>query len=52
MIAQEVMAIMPQAVARDSAGYWRVFYDRLGLTFQSYEHWIESGAHVPPVAER
>jgi len=50
VIAQEVVAIMPQAVTRDHAGYLRVFYDRLGLTFQSYEHWIESGARVPTVA--
>jgi hypothetical protein len=44
VIAQEVMAIMPQAVTRDRDGYLRVFYDRVGLTFQTYEHWIASGA--------
>jgi hypothetical protein len=47
VIAQEVQAIVPQAVARDPDGYLRVFYDRLGLRFQTYERWIASGAHIP-----
>ena len=47
VIAQEVQAIMPQAVTRDRDGYLRVFYDKLGLTFQTYDHWIASGARVP-----
>jgi hypothetical protein len=48
VIAQEVQAVMPQAVARDRDGYLRVFYDKLGLRFQTYDRWIASGAHVPP----
>jgi hypothetical protein len=32
---------------RGSDGYLRVFYDRLGVRFQSYQHWIASGAKVP-----
>jgi hypothetical protein len=40
---------MPQAVARDRDGYLRVFYDKLGVTFQTYDHWIASGAKVPAV---
>ncbi len=47
VIAQEVQAVMPQAVARDRDGYLRVFYDRLGVRFQTYERWIASGAHIP-----
>jgi hypothetical protein len=47
VIAQEVQAVMPQAVARDRDGYLRVFYDRLGLSFQTYDRWIASGAHIP-----
>jgi hypothetical protein len=47
VIAQEVMDIMPQAVARGRDGYLRVFYDRLGVTFQTYKHWIGSGARIP-----
>jgi hypothetical protein len=47
VIAQEVQAIMPQAVTRDRDGYLRVFYDKLGATFQTYDHWIASGARVP-----
>ncbi|HEU5276675.1 MAG TPA: DUF3300 domain-containing protein [Xanthobacteraceae bacterium] len=48
VMAQEVQAVMPQAVTRGSDGYLRVFYDKLGLTFETYEDWRKSGAHVPP----
>lgn len=47
VMAQEVQAVMPQAVARDRDGYLEVYYDKLGLTFQTYDHWIATGAHVP-----
>jgi hypothetical protein len=47
VMAQEVEAVMPQAVARDREGYLTVFYDKLGLPFQTYDHWIASGARVP-----
>jgi hypothetical protein len=47
VMAQEVQAVMPQAVARDRDDYLEVFYDKLGLTFQTYDHWIATGAHVP-----
>jgi hypothetical protein len=47
VMAQEVQAVMPQAVARDRDGYLEVFYDKLGLTFQTYDHWMATGAHVP-----
>ena len=47
VIAQEVQAVMPQAIARDRQGYLEVFYDKLGLNFQTYGHWIATGAHVP-----
>ncbi len=46
-MAQEVQAIMPEAVVRGRDGYLRVFYDKLGLTFQTYDEWIASGGHVP-----
>jgi hypothetical protein len=38
---------MPAAVLRGSDGYLRVFYDKLGLKFQSYDQWTASGARVP-----
>src|SRR5467141_1762966 len=47
VIAQEVQAIMPEAVMRDNDGYLRVFYDRVGVKFQTYEQWIALRAHVP-----
>jgi Chaperone of endosialidase len=47
VMAQEVQAVMPAAVARGNDGYLRVFYDKLGLKFQSYDQWVASGAGVP-----
>jgi hypothetical protein len=47
VIAQDVQAVMPQAVARDRDGYLRVFYDKLGVTFETYDRWIASGARIP-----
>jgi hypothetical protein len=53
VMAQEVQTVMPAAVLRGSDGYLRVSYDKLGVTFQTYDQWVASGAHVPagvPVA--
>jgi hypothetical protein len=47
VIAQEVQAIMPEAVARGQDGYLRVFYDKLGVRFQTYRSWLAGGAHIP-----
>jgi hypothetical protein len=47
VIAQEVQQVMPQAVARDGDGYLRVHYDEIGVKFQTYEHWLSSGARPP-----
>jgi hypothetical protein len=47
VMAQEVRMVMPEAVVRGRDGYFRVFYDKLGLQFQSYEQWLASGARIP-----
>ena len=47
VMAQEVQTVVPTAVARGSDGYLRVFYDKLGVNFQTYDQWVVSGAHVP-----
>jgi hypothetical protein len=47
VMAQEVQTIVPEAVTRGRDGYLRVFYDKVGVKFQTYAHWIASGAHVP-----
>lgn len=39
--------MIPQAVVRDRDGYLRVFYNKVGLKFQTYDQWIASGAGVP-----
>jgi hypothetical protein len=46
-MAQEVQKVVPTAVARGEDGYLKVYYDKLGLTFETYDRWIQSGAHVP-----
>lgn len=47
VMAQEVQVIMPEAVVRGRDGYLRVFYDKLGVRFQTYAHWVASGARIP-----
>jgi hypothetical protein len=47
IMAQEVQQVMPDAVARGRDGYLLVYYDKLGLKFESYEEWHKSGAKVP-----
>ncbi|MCP4733840.1 MAG: tail fiber domain-containing protein, partial [Bosea sp.] len=47
VMAQEVQMVMPDAVTRGSDGYLRVYYDRLGLKFQTYRDWLASGAQIP-----
>jgi hypothetical protein len=44
VLAQEVQQVMRQAVARGNDGYLRVFYEKLGLKFETYDHWIKAGA--------
>jgi len=46
-MAQEVQATMPKAVVRGPDGYLRVYYDKLGVKFQTYDQWIASGARLP-----
>ena len=47
VMAQEVQAVMPKAVVRDRDGSLRVFYEKLGIKFQTYEQWIAAGARMP-----
>jgi hypothetical protein len=47
VMAQDVLRIAPQAVAPGRADYLRVNYEKLGLKFESYKQWIESGAQIP-----
>ena len=50
VMAQEVQTVVPEAVERGRDGYLRVFYDKLGLEFQTYDQWIASGARLPTTA--
>ena len=40
VMAQEVQQVMPEAVVRGRDGYLRVYYDQLGVTFESYANWL------------
>ena len=50
VMAQEVEPIRPDAVTRGADGYLRVYYEKLGLTFESYDAWLASGGRMPVVA--
>ncbi len=52
VMAQEVQLVMPEAVVRGQDGYLRVFYEKLGLTFQTYDRWVASGEQMPSIAIR
>jgi len=47
VMAQEVQTVMPAAVVRGGDGYLRVFYDKIGVKFETYDQWIASGARIP-----
>jgi len=49
VMAQEVEAVMPEAVVRDDDGYLLVDYDRLGFRMQTWEQWLASGQNAPTV---
>ena len=50
VMAQEVQTVMPDAVVRGRDGYLRVYYEKLGLKFETYDHWVASGARIPSAA--
>jgi hypothetical protein len=50
VLAQEVQQVTPRAVVRGTDGYLRVYYEKLGVRFDTYDHWIKSGA--PAVSSR
>ena len=47
VIAQEVEAVKPDAVTRGRDGYLRVYYDKLGIKFRTYQDWLAGGAQIP-----
>jgi len=51
VMAQEVQAVMPEAVTRGRDGYLRVYYDKIGVKFLTYRDWLAAGAHVPSGSE-
>ncbi len=49
VLAQEVVAVMPDAVSKDADGYLLVDYRRLGLQLRTYRDWVEKG-HIAAIA--
>ena len=47
VMAQEVQTVEPEAVVLGRDGYFKVYYDKLGLKLQTYDQWIASGAKIP-----
>lgn len=43
VMAQEVEAVVPEAVVKDDDGFLRVRYDMLGIRMQTWEEWVASG---------
>jgi hypothetical protein len=49
VMAQDVLRVAPGAVTRGHDGFLRVNYEKLGLQFQDYRHWLSSGARIPVI---
>ncbi len=47
VMAQEVQTVMPNAVTRGSDGYLRVYYQKVGVKFQTYDQWLAAGGQIP-----
>ncbi|HVK90146.1 MAG TPA: tail fiber domain-containing protein, partial [Mycoplana sp.] len=47
VMAQEVREVAPEAVTRGADGFLRVYYERIGVRFQTYDQWLASGSHIP-----
>ena len=50
VMAQEVQTVRPDAVIRGHDGYLRVYYEKLGLPFQTYDQWLATRARIPSAA--
>jgi hypothetical protein len=46
VIAQEIMAICPEAVSEGPGGYLRVDYDKLGMRMMTLNEWLQAPEHV------
>jgi hypothetical protein len=50
VMAQEVEAVIPDAVVRGDDGYLRVNYGRLGFAMQTWGDWVAAGEKIPATA--
>jgi hypothetical protein len=42
------MAVKPEAVVRGRDGYLSVYYDKLGLRFQTWDQWLATTGTAAP----
>lgn len=52
VIAQDIQAVAPDAVTRGRDGYLRVYYEKLGIRFQTYDQWIASPGRMRLIVDR
>jgi hypothetical protein len=45
-----VVQIRPDAAVAGPDGYLRVYYEKLGLKFETYQEWLRSGGRVDPAS--
>jgi hypothetical protein len=50
VMAQEVQAVMPNAIVQGRDGYLRVRYEKLRFKFETYEQWLAAGSRLPTAA--
>jgi hypothetical protein len=44
------MEARPDAALIGRDGYLRVYYEKLGLKFESYQQWLRSGGQIDPAS--
>jgi Protein of unknown function (DUF3300) len=52
VLAQEVMQARPDAAVLGRDGYLRVYYQKLGIRFETYQEWLKSGGQIEPARSR
>jgi hypothetical protein len=52
VLAQEVMRVRPDATVLGRDGYLRVYYEKLGIKFETYQEWLKSGGQIEPARSR
>jgi hypothetical protein len=46
------MQARPDAAVLGRDGYLRVYYQKLGIRFETYQEWLKSGGQIEPARSR